>query len=144
VKKLIHVTKIKKLIKVYDVLNDINNDISDEELLEKYALNWKQLEKVYRKLFHGKFLTEAQMQRRIELRSGRGTSHIAFADIHETGRVYECGACNFHSVRHFSTCPRCHSVNLRRLPLQRRRPISETPLSAALSGMYDDRFQYGN
>ena len=50
-KKVVKVTKITRVLKVSEILGDILSDVTDEELLEKYGLGWKQLEKVYCKLF---------------------------------------------------------------------------------------------
>ncbi len=116
--KVVKVTKVKRIIKVADILRDLLNDMSDESILARYRLTWQQLEKIYAKLFHAGFLSKQEMATRIELRSGKDASHIPYADLGEMGEVYECTICGFTSGRHFSACPRCREVNLRRL--QRR------------------------
>ena len=118
--RVVKVTKVKRVIKVSDILRDLLNDVSDETILRKYRLTWLQLEKIYAKLFHAGFLSKQEMETRIELRSGHDASHIPYADLGEAGEVYECSVCGFASSRHFSACPRCREVNLRRL--QRRAP----------------------
>jgi hypothetical protein len=127
-KKVLRMTKVTRLIKVYDILQDMISALSDEELLDKYALTFRQLEKVYAKLFHGGFLSRAQMLRRIDMRYGRDASHIPFAEIREGNSVYQCELCGYTSAIHFSTCPRCRQVNLRRLT--RDSPCLLAPLSA--------------
>jgi rubrerythrin len=114
-RKLVKVTKITRVFKVGEVLNDILTEMSDEELLEKYRISTKQLEKVYCRLFYGGFLTSEDMIRRIELRHGKDASHIPFAELPDSGVTYECSICGFISSQHFSTCPRCRQLNLRRL-----------------------------
>ena len=117
-KKVIKVIKVITVLKVSEILGDILSDITDEELLEKYGLCWNQLEKVYCKLFYGGFLGKDQLQRRSCLRAGRGASHIPLAEIDDPGRIYECLICGYTSTLHFSACPRCCQINLRRLTWQ--------------------------
>jgi hypothetical protein len=125
-KKVVKVTKITKVLKVSEILGDILSDVTDEELLEKYDLGWKQLEKVYCKLFYGGFLGRDQLRRRSRLRAGKPTSHIPLAEIEDPGRVYECLICGYTSRLHFSACPRCRQINLRRLTLQSARVIASS------------------
>ncbi|HMK35386.1 MAG TPA: hypothetical protein VK463_09990 [Desulfomonilaceae bacterium] len=114
-KKVVRMTKVTKVIKVADILKDMLQDISDEELLLKYRIGWKQLEAIYGKLFYGGFLDTSCMRRRIDLRGGRSSAHIPLADIKDSGSVYTCLTCGYTSSLHFSACPRCRQVNLRRL-----------------------------
>ena len=114
-KKLFQVTKVTKMLKISEILTDLSSDMTDEDLLTKYQLSWKQLEKTYRKLFYGGYLTSADMIRRIVMRAGQDSSHIPFVEIDDAEAVYECEICGYTSIMHFSTCPRCHKVNLRRL-----------------------------
>jgi hypothetical protein len=114
-KKVVKVTKITKMLKVSDILNDMLSDVADEDLLIKYGLGWEQLEKVYLKLFYGGFLETDQLRRRSRLRAGKPTSHIPLAEFEDPGRVYECLICGYTSQLHFSACPRCRQINLRRL-----------------------------
>jgi len=114
-KKIVTVTKVTRVLKLVDILNDILSDMGDEELLAKYGLSWRQLEKVYSKLFYGGLLAKEDMIRRMELRCGRDASHIPFVEIEDMGRVYECEVCGFASPFHFTSCPKCRQVNLRRL-----------------------------
>lgn len=114
-KKVVRMTKITKVIKVSEILSDMLRDRSDEELLEKYEIGWKQLEKIYGKLFYGGFLDKQDMRHRMELRNGRSSSHIPYVEIKASEAFYECLTCGFASSLHFSTCPRCRQVNLRRL-----------------------------
>lgn len=123
-KKVVTVTKITRLLKVYDILADMLLDVSDEELLVKYALDWRQLEKVYCKLFYGGFLEREHLRRRSRLRAGKPTSHIPLAEIEDSGRVYECTICGYTSRLHFSACPRCRQINLRRLTRKSARTIA--------------------
>jgi hypothetical protein len=125
-KKVIKVTKTTKVLKVSDILNDMLSDVADEELLEKYGLGWEQLEKVYCKLFYGGFLERDQLRRRSRLRAGKPTSHIPLAEFEDPGRVYECTICGYTSALHFSACPRCHQINLRRLFRQSTRTIASS------------------
>ena len=70
------ITKTTKVLNIPQILADIRSDLSDEEILEKYSLSLEQLGKVYSRLFHGGFLTERDLLRRVRLRAGRDASHI--------------------------------------------------------------------
>jgi hypothetical protein len=125
-KKLVKVTKVTRVLKVSEILKDILSDIADEELLKKYGLCWKQLEKVYCKLFYGGFLGVDQLRRRSRLRGGKATSHIPLAEFEDPGRIYECQICGYTSTLHFSACPRCRQINLRRLIRQSPRIVASS------------------
>jgi hypothetical protein len=125
-KKVVKVTKTTKVLKVSEILGDILSDVTDEELLEKYGLGWKQLERVYCKLFYGGFLARDQLWRRTRLRAGKPASHIPLAEIEDAGRVYECLICGYTSRLHFSACPRCRQINLRRLTMQSPQVIASS------------------
>lgn len=114
-KKRLIVTKTTRLLKVADILRDMQSSMSDEELLERHSLSWSQLEKVYSKLFYGGHLGKDELMRRIELRSGKDCSHIPLVDIYDADEVYLCEVCGYISGLHFSLCPRCRQINLRRL-----------------------------
>ena len=117
-KKVVKVTKVTRMLKVSEILGDMLTDVTDEELLEKYGLNWKQLEKIYCKLFYGGFLDKDQLRRRSQIRAGRQAFHIPLAEIDNQGGIYECSICGYISTLHFSVCPRCRQINLRRLTRQ--------------------------
>ena len=134
-KRRLVVTKTTRVLKVAEILSDMQSEMSDEELLEKHSLTWKQLEKVYGKLFYGGFLDKDELMRRIELRDGKSCSHIPLVDIHESGEAYQCEVCGYFSSLHFSLCPRCRQVNLRRL--SKRFPL----VAAAYSGQ-SEAFRY--
>jgi len=125
-KKLLRVTKVTRLLKIADILRDMLDDLSDEDLLDKYKLSWKQMQKIYSKLYYGGYLTQNALIRRMELRAGKDASHIPFAEIHGSNTVYQCEICGFSSSRHFSACPRCRQVNLRRL----KRRVHSVPVRA--------------
>lgn len=114
-KRLLRATKITKVLRVKPLVADILSDMSDEELLNKYHLRWDQLEKVYHRLFHAGYLSREDMLRRIELRAGQDASHIPYAELSSGGDLFLCVVCGFTSREHFSLCPRCNEVNLRRL-----------------------------
>lgn len=114
-RKLLRVTKVTRVMKIADILRDVLSDLSDEDLLEKHDLSWRQLEKIYTKLFYGGYLSKAELARRVELRRGRDASHIPFVDLECSDMLYLCEICGYSSPLHFSTCPRCRQVNLRRL-----------------------------
>jgi hypothetical protein len=114
-KKVLRMTKTVKVLKISEILDDLLADIADEDLLKKYKLTWVQLEKVYNKLLYSGFLSRTLLKRRVELRDGKSASHIPLAEIDASGRLYECGFCGFRSRLHFSACPKCRNVNLRRL-----------------------------
>lgn len=120
-KKRLTVTKVTRVLKVSGILRDILSDMSDEELLDKYSLSWIQLEKIYTKLYYGGYLSKEELVRRVELRYGQDSSHIPLADLECADAVYSCEICGFASPLHFSACPRCRQLNLRRLT---RRPPS--------------------
>jgi len=114
-KRVLRVTKVTKVLRIKDLLRDMLLGMSDEDLMNKHALRWTQLEKIYRKLYYGGHLGKAELLRRIEMRVGKNVSHIPFAEIEDSGIIYRCEICGFTSPLHFSTCPRCHEINLRRL-----------------------------
>jgi hypothetical protein len=114
-KKILRVTKTTRLVKIREILTDIFADVSDEGLLEQYGLSWEQLGKIYSKLFYGGFLTAEDLERRLDLRVGKDASHIPLAEIYGSKALYECLICGFISHLHFSACPRCGQINLRRL-----------------------------
>ena len=131
-KKRVTVTKVTRLLKIADVLQDMLSAVSDEELIQKYELSWKQLGKVYSKLFYRGYLSKEELSSRIELRSGRDCSHIPLVDIQDLEHVYECQICGFASPLHFSACPRCRQINLRRLT----RRIHPVVASSGHAGQY--------
>lgn len=131
-RKLFQVTKVTRMLKISEVLADLSSEMTDEEFLTKHELSWKQLEKIYRKLFYGGLLTSSDLVRRIVMRSGKDTSHIPFVEIDGADALYECEICGYSSIMHFSTCPRCHKVNLRRLT--RRVPGTSRSVSSAPRG----------
>ncbi len=114
-KKILRVIKTTRLVKIRDILADIFADVSDENLMEQYDLSWEQLGKIYSKLFYGGFLTREDLEKRIELRSGKDASHIPLAEIHGDNHMYRCTICGYISHLHFSACPRCRQINLRKL-----------------------------
>jgi hypothetical protein len=114
-KKILRVTKTTRLLKIREILADMFADVSDEALLEQYSLSWEQLEKIYSKLFYAGFLTAEDLEKRIDLRAGKDASHIPLADIYGDKALYECVICGYISHLHFSACPRCRQINLRRL-----------------------------
>ncbi len=134
-KKLVKVTKVTKFIRVSEIMRDMFENRSDEELLEKYQIGWKQLGKVYGKLFYGGFMDEGDMRRRMELRGGRRSAHIPLVEINGSTMIYECVSCGFKSPLHFTACPKCRKVNLRRL----RRSILPPPLSRRALRAYIER-----
>ncbi len=125
-RKLLRVTKVTRVMKISDLLRDILTDLSDEDILEKHDLNWRQLEKIYTKLFYGGYLSKAELAGRVELRCGRDASHIPFVDLECSDMLYLCEICGYSSPFHFSSCPRCRQVNLRRLTRNSRRVVVPT------------------
>jgi hypothetical protein len=130
-KKILRMTKVVRTVKVREILRDMLAELPDEALLEKYQLNWKQLGKIYTKLFYGGLLSDELMLTRIELRQGKDASHIPLVQIDGSGTIYECLVCGYISALHFSECPRCRQINLRRL--SRRVPARDY---AAYSARY--------
>ena len=132
-KRVVTITKTTKLLKVRDVVQDLESDKSDEEIREKYGLTWKQLTKVYSKLYHRGYIDIEDLFRRVQMRGTRDASHIPLVTLDEPQRTYNCIYCGFRSQAHFSTCPRCAGVNLRRLKkiapglLAAGRPSNESP-----------------
>ena len=114
-KKILRVTKTTRLVKIREILADMFADVSDENLMKQYDLSWDQLGKIYCKLFYGGFLTTEDLEKRIELRSGQDASHIPLADIYGDNHMYQRTICGYISHLHFSACPRCHQINLRKL-----------------------------
>ena len=113
--KIRTVTKVSRQIKVPEILSDLKSDMTDEEVLEKNGLHRRQLSKIYSRLFYGGFLDQNDLLRRFEMRRGRDASHIPLVRMGGRRITYECSACGFYTMYHFSACPRCRAVNLRRL-----------------------------
>ncbi len=86
-KKILRVTKTTRLVKIREILTDIFADVSDEKLTEEYSLSWEQLGKVYSKLFYAGFLTSEDLEKRIDLRSGKDSSHIPMAAIYGDNHI---------------------------------------------------------
>lgn len=114
-KKVVRITKTTKLLKVRDIVQDLESDLSDEEIREKHGLTWVQLAKVYASLYHRGYIDEEDLFRRVKMRGAKGAAHIPLVSLDEPIRVYHCIHCAFRSRAHFSTCPRCGGVSLRRL-----------------------------
>ncbi len=114
-RKVRTMVKRTKMLRVPALLQDFYADLSDEKLMQKYDLTWEQLGKAYEKLFYGGFVTQVEMQRRLELREGADTSHIPYVEIVAAEKIYECLSCGYVSGKHFSLCPRCRHLNVRRL-----------------------------
>jgi hypothetical protein len=131
-KRVLTVTKTTRVLKIKDILRDLLSDMTDEELLLKHNLRWEQLEKIYAKLYYSGFLGKDDLERRVDLRAGKDTGHIPLAEIEDSGTLYECTICGFVSPLHFSTCPRCREINLRRLT----RRISPQPAAEATGTAY--------
>lgn len=125
------ITKITRLIPFLDVVQDLKSEASDEDVMAKHNLSWTQLAKVYSKLFYSGALSREDLARRLEMRLGKRASHIPLVRIEAASTGYRCSICGFVSERHFSVCPECSGLNLRRL--MRRRQVerrSASPLSA--------------
>ncbi len=114
-KKVVTITKTMKVLKVRDIVQDLESDRTDEEILEKYRLTWTQLSKIYSKLYHRGHIDIEDLFRRAQMRGAKDASHIPLVKLDEPKRVYSCIHCGFRSEAHFSTCPRCAGINLRRL-----------------------------
>jgi hypothetical protein len=50
-------TKPKKMIGARQVLEDISNGLDDDALMVKYALSFRQLQRLYRKMILGGYIT---------------------------------------------------------------------------------------
>jgi len=118
-------TPARVRINTRDFMLDLQSDTPDEELIEKYSITWRQLSTIYSKLLHRGLLSLDDLRRRLALRVGKSTSHIPIVEIHEEFPEYQCAFCGFVSLFHFTACPECHAVNLRRLT---RRSIAEIHL----------------
>ena len=115
-RKVFGIVKTTLVLKVSELLKDMSGGVSDEELLEKYSLTWAQLRKVYEKLYYGGYLSRVDLEERYWLRAGKNAAHVPFAEISaDDDKIYECVVCGYISHLHFSSCPRCHQINLRRL-----------------------------
>lgn len=119
-------------IRTIDFLEHLEVDTSDEELIQKYNISWQQLSQIYSKLLHRGLLSLDDLRRRLALRVGKSASHIPIVEIQEEFPEYQCSFCGFTSLFHFTACPECHAVNLRRLTrrsileLRRRRAAAST------------------
>ncbi len=117
--KIRRVTKITRLISINNLVRDLRSVTSDEEICSKYRLNWKQLGRVYSRLYHEGFLSPGDLCRRIDMRGGRDASHIPLVRMERVPPKYACLFCGFESQFHFSECPKCRALNLRRLTRSR-------------------------
>ncbi len=117
-KKVVTFTKVAKLLKLYEVVADLKSHTTDEEIIAKYNLTWAQLTKVYSKLFYGGHIDLDDLVRRLDMRGDKDASHIPLVRLDGTGGQYECWICGYSSAYHFSSCPRCKGINLRRLHKQ--------------------------
>jgi lipopolysaccharide biosynthesis regulator YciM len=109
------IVKKKKRIKLNSILNDILTSRPDEEILEKYQLTKLQLSKVYSRLYQLGLLSEEDLERRIELRGASDISHIPLAQLPPTMDHFTCESCGYLSRRHFTQCPECSAINLRKI-----------------------------
>ena len=137
-KKKLQITKTTKLIRISEIVRDIKSSTSDEDLLDKYQITWKQLNSIYCKLFYGGQISREDLMKRVEMRDGARVSHIPLVWIDDPATIYKCGVCGYESGSHFSECPRCHQFNLRKLH-RRRTPEKAArrklrPNSAVVSG----------
>jgi hypothetical protein len=143
-KKIVRMTKVKRLISIPKIVSDIRSDMSDEEIMEAHGLNLDQLTKVYSRLFHGGHLSAGDLARRVEMRNGEDAGHIPLADMVSSPHEYGCANCGFESQAHFTTCPRCGLTNLRRLSrlLQYAKTVNElniappNPISAKIAAKH--------
>jgi hypothetical protein len=140
-KRVLRVTKTTRVLKIKDILHDLLSNVTDEELSQRHNLRWEQLEKVYAKLYYSGYLGKEDLQRRIDLRGGKDIGHIPFSEIENSGTVYECTMCGFLSPLHFSTCPRCREVNLRRLTKRILPPSAAESVSRPASKKSPDAIQ---
>jgi hypothetical protein len=124
------ITKITRLIPLSDIIRDLKSDASDEEIMVKRKLSWGQLAKVYSKLFYGGAISREDLTRRFEMRRGKRSSHIPLVQMESSPVGYRCSICGFVSERHFSVCPECSGLNLRRL-LRRRIQDARDPAPRA-------------
>jgi len=114
-KKLLRITKTTRVFRLKEMLNDIRSGVADEDILGKYRISHKQLGRIYSKLFYEGHLTKRDIVRRVGMRAGKDSSYIPYAEFEASDYVYECLTCGFSSMHHFSACPRCQQLNLRRL-----------------------------
>jgi hypothetical protein len=70
---------------------------------------------VYSRLFHAGYLCSEDLLDRLEMRGDADCSHIPLLRLTDSESQYECSFCGFYSTMHFTECPRCRRVNLRRL-----------------------------
>ena len=113
--KITKMTKITRLVSIPQILDDLKSEMSDEEVMKKHGLNRMQMAKVYTKLLHGGLLRKKDLARRLDMRLGKDVSHIPLVRIKNPKAVYECLTCGFLSPFHFSECPKCRALNLRKL-----------------------------
>lgn len=113
------VIKVKKRIKLKSILQDLLSDMTDERIMISYDLNKLQLSKVYSRLYHLGLLSEEDLERRIDLRGAKDISHIPLAAFPITTDHYYCEMCGFVSRRHFTKCPDCQAINLRKITAEK-------------------------
>lgn len=127
--KQLRITKVTRLIRIPEIVKDLRSDKSDEDLLAEYNLDWRQLTKIYSRLFFGGYLTEYDLIRRRQMRPGQEASHIPHVQTVDSEKFFECQACGFMSEYHFTECPECGELNLRRLT--RRAPYEKFMMARA-------------
>lgn len=127
--KQLRITKVTRFIRIPEIVNDLRSDKTDEDLLVEYNLDWRQLTKIYSRLFFGGYLTEYDLIRRRQMRPGREASHIPHVQSVSSEKFFECQACGFMSEYHFTECPECGELNLRRLT--RRAPYEKFMMARA-------------
>jgi hypothetical protein len=133
-RKLLRISKVTRVFRLKELLNDVHSGVEDDDILDKYRITRKQLGRIYSKLFYGGHLTERDIVRRIAMRGGKDSSYIPYAEFQGSNQIYECLTCGFSSMLHFSACPRCQQLNLRRL--SRRQDDSIANTEALLAHFY--------
>ena len=113
--KQLRITKVTRIIRIPEIVDDLRSDKTDEDLLLEYNLDWRQLTKIYSRLFFGGYLTEHDLVRRRLMRPGQEASHIPHVQTQGSEKLFKCQACGFISEYHFTECPECGEINLRRL-----------------------------
>lgn len=129
-RKVTTLTKTTRLFKIRVLVQDLRSDMTDEEIMVKHGLTRNMLAKVYARLFHQGYLDGEDLDTRLEMRGGNDSAHIPLVRMENHEVEYECYACGFTSDSHFSECPQCRRLNLRRM--------IECKPSAAYKGRHTD------
>lgn len=72
--------KPKLRISASEVLADLRSGMNDEDLMAKYKLNFRQLQRLFRKMIQGDFISPIEMAQRLCVTKSQVTDAIEMAE----------------------------------------------------------------